>query len=338
MIFRTKAHARAGLLGNPSDGFGGKTIAFIIKNFAAEVTLWESPELEILDSAEDRSHFKSVDGLVSQISLYGYYGGVRLIKAAIKKFAEFLAQRGVTLPRRNFTIRYRSNIPRLVGLGGSSAIVTATMRALAKFYQQVLPQGTFPDIPPELTPTLVLRAETEELKIPAGLQDRVIQAYEGLVYMDFSKALLDARGYGDYEPLPKAALPDVFVAYRAELAEGSEVVHSGLRVRFDRGEPQVVKAMERFASYARRGRKALLDGDTAALTKLIDANFDLRQRISPLNPRQVEMVEAARSLGAPCKFAGSGGAVVGLYHTQKQYTKLRAAYRKLGCEIIKPKL
>ena len=330
MIIRTKAHARAGLVGNPSDGFGGKTISFIIKNFAAEVTLYESPELEIQPSADDRHCFKSLDGLVRQVSLHGYYGGVRLVKAAIKKFAEFFAQNHVTLPKRNFTIRYRSTIPRLVGLGGSSAIITATMRALMQFYDLHLPNT--------ILPSLILRAETEELSIPAGLQDRVIQTYEGLVYMDFAQELLDTQGHGTYEPLPKSILPDVFVAYRAELAEGSEVAHRSLRVRFAQGDREVVNAMKRFASYAKQARQALLDGDAAKLARLINANFDLRRRISTLNPRQAEMVEAARALGAPCKFAGSGGAVVGLYDSEKQFARLRDAYGKLGCKIIKPKL
>lgn len=43
--------------------------------------------------------------------------------------------------------------------------------------------------------------ETRELGINAGLQDRVIQAYGGLVYMDFSKENM-TRGHGQYEPLP----------------------------------------------------------------------------------------------------------------------------------------
>ncbi len=330
MIIHTQAHARAGLLGNPSDGFYGKAVSFIIKNFAAEVILWESPEIEILESVEDRHHFKSGAGLVHQINLYGYYGGVRLIKAAIRKFAEFFENNHVTLPRRNFTIRYKSNIPRLVGLGGSSAIVTATVRALMKFYDLELPKTALPN--------LILRTETEELNIPAGLQDRVIQTYEGVVFMDFAKKLLETQGHGHYEPLPKGCLPNVFVAYRAELAEGSEVTHSSLRVRFQRGEPAVVNAMKRFAGFAATGRDALLAGDTETLAKLIDANFDLRQRICALNPRQVEMVEAARRLGAPCKFAGSGGAVVGLHRDQRQFSRLRAAYKKLGCKILKPKV
>ena len=330
MIIHTKAHARAGLLGNPSDGFHGKTIAFSIRNFAARVTLYESPELEIHPSADDRHAFKSVDDLVRQVRLHGYYGGVRLVKAAIRKFTGFAASQHLELPRRNFTVRYRSTIPRLVGLGGSSAIVTAVIRALMRFYDVEIPQT--------LLPSVILRAETEELKIPAGLQDRVIQTYGGIVFMDFAQALFDRQVHGRYEPLAKGCMPDVFVAYRAELAEGSEVVHSGLRVRFQRGEPAVVRAMKRFAGFAARGRRALLDGDRATLGKLIDANFDLRRRICQLNPRQIEMVEAARALGAPCKFAGSGGAVVGLYDSAAQFRRLRAAYTRLGCKIVKPRL
>ena len=36
---------RVGLIGNPSDGFYGKTISFTINNFWAEVTVTESSRL-----------------------------------------------------------------------------------------------------------------------------------------------------------------------------------------------------------------------------------------------------------------------------------------------------
>ena len=41
----TRANARIGLMGNPSDGFNGKTISFLIKNFEASVTVVPSPSL-----------------------------------------------------------------------------------------------------------------------------------------------------------------------------------------------------------------------------------------------------------------------------------------------------
>jgi glucuronokinase len=44
-------------------------------------------------------------------------------------------------------------------------------------------------------PNLVLSAE-EELGITAGLQDRVVQVYGGVVYMDFDRDHMQAHGYG----------------------------------------------------------------------------------------------------------------------------------------------
>ena len=43
------------------------------------------------------------------------------------------------------------------------------------------------EIHKEIAATLCLRAEREELGIQCGLQDRVIQTYQGLVFMDFDK-------------------------------------------------------------------------------------------------------------------------------------------------------
>jgi glucuronokinase len=57
MLITTKAYARAGLVGNPSDGYFGKTISFIIRNYWAEVTLFESPELTIQPNERDHSIF-----------------------------------------------------------------------------------------------------------------------------------------------------------------------------------------------------------------------------------------------------------------------------------------
>ena len=37
-----------------------------------------------------------------------------------------------------------------------------------------------------------------ELNINAGLQDRVVQVYEGLVYMDFSRDVIKSKGHGEY--------------------------------------------------------------------------------------------------------------------------------------------
>ena len=189
MIIRTAAYARAGLIGNPSDGYFGKTISVIVRNFAARITLYESPDLVIVPSQQDHSRFKNIPDLVRDVKLNGYYGGVRLIKATIKRFAEYCTLHSIELPERNFTIEYQTNIPRQVGLAGSSGIITATLRALMQFCGV---QG----IPKETQPSLILSVERDELGISAGLQDRVIQVYEGAVYMDFRRDLVENEGRG----------------------------------------------------------------------------------------------------------------------------------------------
>ena len=51
-------------------------------------------------------------------------------------------------------------------------------------------------------PSLILAIEREELSIVAGLQDRVIQEYDGLVFMDFARTILEQNhGAGAYTPL-----------------------------------------------------------------------------------------------------------------------------------------
>jgi len=329
MIIETQAHARVGLIGNPSDGYFGKTISVICRNFAARVTLYESPRLTIRPHESDRSEFHGIVDLVNDVQRNGYYGGLRLIKAAIKRFHNYCAERGIQLPGRNFTVEYHTDIPVRVGLAGSSAIVTATMKALMQFY------GV--EVEKPLLPNLVLSVELDELGIGAGLQDRVVQVYEGAVFMDFRRELFEQRQYGEYEPLDSGQLPPLFAAVRPLLAEGTEVPHNDLRGRFNRGEPKVLDAINQFADYAQQARDLIVAGRGLEIGPLMDANFDLRAEIMPINEGNRQLVETGRQLGAAVKFAGSGGAVVGAYDGDPQrYRRLVEAYQAIDAFIFTP--
>ena len=89
-LLRKRAYARAGLIGNPSDGYHGKTISVIVRNYYAEVVLYAWEDMELIPSQEDNSRFGSIHELVHDVELHGYYGGLRLVKATIKKFVEFV--------------------------------------------------------------------------------------------------------------------------------------------------------------------------------------------------------------------------------------------------------
>jgi glucuronokinase len=332
-LTRKRAYARAGLVGNPSDGYHGKTISASVRNFWAEVVLYEWDSVDIVLAEGDRARFDSVHELARDVRLHGYYGGIRIIKATIKRFVEYCDAQGLPLHDRNFSIRYQSTIPRQVGLAGSSALVTATLRCLMEYYGITIPL--------EAQPTFILKVEQEELGINAGLQDRVIQAYEGLVYMDFSRSHRHVVGglpCYRYEPLDPTLLPPLYVAYHVSLGEPTEVFHNNIRERYNRGEALVVDGLTHAAELAAAAREALLAGDTAQFSALMDENFDTRRRIYNLPRWQIDQIEAARACGASAQFAGSGGAIVGVYRDAEMLAKVRSALEAIGSHTIVPQI
>lgn len=330
-VIKRRAYARAGLMGNPSDGYGGRTISFTIPDFFAEVVLYEWEDLEVIPSQQDHGRFKSIKELANDVQLHGYYGGIRLVKATIKRFVDYCQGRH-DLHDQNFSIRYETNIPRQVGLAGSSAIIVATLRALVDFFQL--------EIPLHLQPSLVLSVETDELGIAGGLQDRVVQVYGGLVAMDFTGDVMQQQEglwYGQYEKLDNSMLPSTYIAYASELGEPTEVVHNDLRSRFQQGDEELVAAMQQLAAITQEARCCLENGDQEQFGRLVNQNFDIRQSICQVHPAHLAMVEAARSTGATAKFAGSGGAIVGTYQDEPMYQALCQTLSAIGCQVLKPR-
>jgi len=332
---RTEAFARAGLVGNPSDGYFGKTISFIIRNYSARVELHEADRIEIIPNERDHSAFDSIDELVADVKLHGYYGGVRLLKATVKRFFQACRERELPLHDRCFSLRYHSTIPARVGMAGSSAIITACLRALMKFYHVTEEQLSKPTMP-----NLILAVETEELGIPAGLQDRVIQVYEGVVFMDFDKDRMSKVGHGGYEVLDPALLPPLYVGFATQFGEGTEVPHNDIRKRWLAGDKDVHDAMKQWAALAQETRDMLLAGKGRDIAPLLNANFDLRRKIygDKMAPGHVRMVEAARAVGCSAKFTGSGGAIVGTYNGEKNFEALTEVLRPLGVVVCKPQI
>lgn len=309
----SRVYARIGLLGNPSDGFFGKTISLSLQNFFAEVTLIPKPPgsgIEFVPHPQhDRLQYADMFDLVNRVQSAGYYGGIRLLMAACKRFHEHCRERGRPLPdgRDDFSLAYDTNIPRQAGLSGSSAIACAALNCLFAHYG--VPAEEVAPLPER--PNLVLSVE-QELGITAGLQDRVIQVYGGLVYMDFDKSRFKRRGHGKYTPLPPELLPRLWLVY-CDNPSDSGKVHSDVKRRWLEGDPEIREKMELVAACAEEGRVALEMGDLARFGQLMDRNFDLRREMfgdKCLGELNLKMITTARSVGAHAKFTGSGGAIV----------------------------
>ncbi len=329
-MIETKAYARAGLLGNPSDGYHGKIIAVSVKNFAARVVLDEAPELKVEPCGQDEDVYKNGRDLVERVNLYGYYGGRRLIKAAVKTFFDHCFKQNIPVAEKNFTIRHESDIPRQVGLGGSSAIIVAAMRGLLRFYEV--------EFPTEILPTLVLNAELKELGINAGFMDRVVQVYEGCVYMDLDRTLIEKRGYGEYEKLDPHRLPPLYLAFKPDLGKVSGAALNDIRLAYDRGDPSVIDTLHKLASLAEKGRKDYLQGDFRRWPALMNENFDLRSRIMQISDSNQEMIQTARRCGASAKFAGSGGSIIGIFEDETMFWRLTRELGRIGAKVIRPQI
>ena len=327
-IVTKKAYPRAGLLGNPSDGYGGKTLSFTFSDFAAEVTLTTSDQIRIV--APIQNEFSCLPSFESYAAQHGFYGGARLLKSALHQFCKYCRETGQSLCEKNFSATFSSDIPRQVGLAGSSAIITAMLNSLFEWYEV--------KIPIYLLPALTLQTETA-LGIPAGFQDRVIQAYQGVVFMDFHHSTMNLEHnllYGEYQPLNPEALSCLYISYNSRIGEPTEVLHNDLARRFREGDRDVLEAMENFGNLARLGKSAIQNGDNTLLSTLIDRNFDQRRAICQLPQKHIQMIDTAREIGCTAKFCGSGGAIVGTYPTEDAFHSLVAAMNEIGCETFKP--
>jgi glucuronokinase len=265
------AAARAALAGNPSDRHGGAVLALTLPALTATVTATAGPPGD----------------------------EPALLRAARARF------QGTDSPALQVT----TNVPREVGLGGSSAIVTAALRALAAWHDT--------ELEPLALARMALAAETEELGIHAGPQDRVAQAIGGLVFMDFS-------GDDWHAERLDVALPPLYVAWLTEAAAPSHEWHAAMRPERE--------VMATLAQLARDARAALCDGDHERFGRCVDGSLDARARLGPLDPRHAALAEAARACGATANFTGSGGAVVGTLPDAAFTARMRAAAP--GCEIL----
>jgi galactokinase/mevalonate kinase-like predicted kinase len=255
------APARAALAGNPSDGYGGAVLAVTLAEWGAEVYVRPAAQTDIQPASE-------------------------LIAATLRRAA----------PGRALQVRWRSDIPREVGLAGSSAIVVATLRALATLERRA------PD--PVALAVEALAVEVEDLGIAAGPQDRLVQAHGGLLFMDFE------GGGVRCERVDPGTLPPLAVAHLPQGAGPSHDVHGGLRARHSAGEPQVRAAMVMLGDLARAAHAGLLGGEVAPLRDAMDASLATRAEMLELDPRCLRAAERARRAGAAVNYAGSGGALV----------------------------
>ena len=274
--------ARIGLLGNPSDGYFGACISVPLVEMTATVSLLPCPSGDLVWPDEP---------------------GLRRI--LLPTLAEYQTWSGRA--STSFRCVVQTDIPRQVGLAGSSAIETALFEALLSW------NGHASDaIDADSLAAAVMRVEAEHLGMVAGLQDRLPQAHRTMLHMDFERRRMETTGHALSTPLDVSLLPPLWLAHGPPGQDSGEV-HGGLPARWAAAESEMLMIIDSLRECADLGLVAILEADDAGLGRLIDRNFDLRRRLfgDDALGETLDMVLLARDLGSCAKQTGSGGAIFG---------------------------
>ena len=280
---------RVSLIGNPSDIYGGFGLGFPIWNWQAKVFLDPS-----ISSAEE----------------------MPLLQAARLVFSQ------LHFIKEEFGLRFISDIPLQAGLGGSSALVMAALRAMGKAHGLQWTWRSLADA--------TLTVEQEHLGIIAGPMDRWIQAQEEFLWMDFSG--------NKTEVLPINTLPSLRVLISSKPGLPSGSVHAPIMERWSRGDPQIKRVMDAYRPLVEQGRVALLAGDISTLAECMDRNFELRASLFSIHEEDQAMINLCRRHGSAAKLCGSGGAVLALMKCKEEWSALEVEAKGAGITVVEPQL
>jgi glucuronokinase len=291
------AQARVGLLGNPSDLYGGRGLGFAVAELGVEVRLESGAPLEPLEP------------------LFG---------AGWTRMRSELERLSIAPGDRPWRLTFASDIPFQSGLSGSSALLIAALRAWSNWYSAPLA--------PSRVAELAWRTENEDLGIRAGTLDRLVQAHGGLLAMDFARPFEP----GGCKQLAPTLLPPMLLAWHGRGSTPSGDVHAPIFERFQSGDATVVGVMEAVAANADRGRAALEQGATAEFLACIDCNLELRRELFALSSADLELIALGRASGAAAKLPGSGGAVLFACETEAELSRVEVAVRAAGHTTLRP--
>lgn len=303
------APGRAGIIGNPTDMYGGSVISCSIVE-RATVTLSSSDQL-ILETGSESCVIESTEDL----SIQGDHFDIA--KAVLT---------GTDSADLRVHLTWESSIPFRAGLSGSTALLVSILTSILSY------RNTLPSLYnlAELTRTI----EYNNLGVFCGYQDAYMCTFGGLNYMDFrDKEFHQKYGtdpYGTIEPIKSyvPSLPFVLINTGGERVSGA--IHSPLRDRWLAGEPEVVDAYIAIGKLAREGKKALLNENWIDLGRLMNENHHISRALGGSSPEDDRMIQLALDNGAlGAKLAGSGGTII-ILHTDPEamITTLKAAGAK----------
>ena len=296
MTIRAKAPLRLGLAGGGTDldVYASKYVGYVLN---ATISLYAHATLEELDNGKIIFHYLDNDEylevnskefleLNGKMDLYkGIYN--RIIKNFIKK-------------PLSFKLTTYSDVPSGSGLGGSSTLVVAIIKAFVEWLN--LPLGEY-DIA-----KFAYEIEREDIGIVGGAQDQYAATFGGFNFMEF---------YGDKRVIVNPLRIKNWII--DELEESMILYFTGIQRRasvIEKEKENVIKkeksleAMHEVKKDAIKMKEYLLKGDMKNFAKILAKSWEAKKRVSSVisNSEIDKIYNLAMENGAYSgKISGAGG-------------------------------
>ncbi len=293
--------------------FGGLVVSTAITRYCSAVVCPSVDGSIRIHSADYRTWEMYPRGEIPQVE-----GILSLPKAAIARFADLgLRKKGVDL-------YLFSEVPPGSGLGSSSAMAVALVRALAAHLGLLLSAMEVAE--------LACSLEIELLRMPIGKQDQYASACGGLNTITFT-----ANGvYVEPLVLRKnvlASLQSSLLLFSTGQTHNSASVLDQQR-RDTQTKPEVIRSLHQIKLLALEMREALLAGNLERFGRLLDLGWQEKRRLSKnVSTTAIdcyyETARGAGALGGKIVGAGGGGYLL-LYCPIHGQRRLRESMTELG--------
>lgn len=287
-IIRASAPGRTGIVGNPTDMYGGSVLSCTtVERAVCELSPSDTLTLTV---AGETVTLSTPDDLAARDDIFDLPRAV-------------LRGRGISPESHRFALTTDTDIPMQAGLAGSTALVAA-------IYGTISAHLGVTESPHEIAEA-IRRIEYEQMGVICGFQDQYMTVFGGLNFLDFrekgSHIAPDTQPFATVEPLAPY-LPDLpLILANTGVKHHSGSAHKPVRQRYLDGDRAVIDAYTHLAALARDAKAAVLRGDMNTLADAMNENLLIQQGFGASGEACDHLARVAMQNGATAaKLAGAG--------------------------------
>ncbi len=229
----------------------------------------------------------------------------------------------------NIEICSMADIPAGTGLGSSSSLTTALLRALHTMQGNIVSKRTLAEEACEI--------EMNRLKEPIGKQDQYIAAYGGITCMNFHK-----DGYVWVDPLNISKetlynLEDNLILYFTGFSRSAGSILKEQDDKSRKKNSDMMKNLDFVKDLGYQSKKAFEEGDLDKFADIMNVHWEYKKKRSGgmSNPQIDEWYEMALKNGAKGgKMIGAGGGGFLMFYCEDK-RRLRKAMEGTGMEEVR---